>query len=122
MSARSILMLLLFGMVTGDGCIVTVTRNAYDSCNAGDSCEYGTSCQSSNYTRSGAPGNLCTITCTDTAQCPVPLSGAVALCVIVAPSSTGKCYYTCPSGSSFSCPGSTYCNSIPNSTINICVP
>ncbi len=111
------------------GCIVdtatptpVVLRNAYEPCNAGDACTNGTACSAAMYSLTGRPGNLCTVTCTDGAQCPPSayFSAFAPTCIVSATAGLGLCYDSCLT--SGDCGAGTVCAMVPGTIVRVCVP
>ncbi len=108
---------------TSTACVIETARGPYEACKAGDLCSSPTTCQTAMYSVSGAPGNLCTVTCSAGPQCPVSpyYSTYLPTCVVSASAGFGLCYDTCLT--SADCGGGTVCALIPGTVNNrICVP
>ncbi|MFO0606768.1 MAG: hypothetical protein U0324_26585 [Polyangiales bacterium] len=105
-------------------CIIdtTPTYGPYEACKAGGTCTNGTTCTTAMYSVSGAPGNLCTVTCSAGPQCPVSpyYSTYLPTCVVSASTGFGLCYDTCLTNAD--CGGGTACALIPGTANRICVP
>lgn len=103
-------------------CGGAVGRGAYEACAAGEACGSGTVCTTAMYSTTGAPGNLCTIGCTQGAQCPVSPYGSVyaPTCIVSVSAGSGLCYDTCLTDAD--CGGGTVCALIPGTTARVCVP